>query len=47
MHVNFGILRPLDPPVRNKRARYEAYAARANAALEGYRAALEDAGLMA
>lgn len=47
MHVNFGILRPLDPPVRNKRARYEAYAARANAALEEYGRALEDAGLMA
>ena len=47
MHVNFGILRPLDPPVRNKRERYGAYAARANAALEDYRLALADAGLMA
>ena len=47
MHVNFGILRPLDPPVRNKRERYGAYARRASAALDGYRAALEAAGLMA
>ena len=47
MHVNFGIMRPLDPPVRNKRERYGAYAARANAALVGYRRALEAAGLMA
>lgn len=47
MHVNFGIMRPLDPPVRNKRARYEAYAARANGALDAYCASLESAGLMA
>ncbi|MEY8460958.1 methylenetetrahydrofolate--tRNA-(uracil(54)-C(5))-methyltransferase (FADH(2)-oxidizing) TrmFO [Eggerthellaceae bacterium 24-137] len=47
MHVNFGIMRPLDPPVRNKRERYGAYAARANAALEGYGQALVAAGLMA
>lgn len=47
MHVNFGIMRPLDEPVRNKRDRYAAYAARANGALKAYRAALEDAGLMA
>lgn len=47
MHVNFGIMRPLDPPIRNKRARYGAYAARANSALESYRDALEAAGLMA
>lgn len=47
MHVNFGIMRPLDPPVRNKRARYGAYAARANSALGSYCDALEAAGLMA
>ncbi len=46
MHVNFGIMRPLDPPVRNKRERYGAYAARANAALGAYRAELRAAGLM-
>ena len=47
MHVNFGILRPLDPPVRNKRERYGAYARRASESLDGYRIALEAAGLMA
>ncbi len=47
MHVNFGIMRPLDPPVRNKRERYGAYARRASEALDGYRIALEAAGLMA
>lgn len=46
MHVNFGIMRPLEPPVRNKRERYGAYAARATAALESYRGALDAAGLM-
>ncbi|MEC4176923.1 methylenetetrahydrofolate--tRNA-(uracil(54)-C(5))-methyltransferase (FADH(2)-oxidizing) TrmFO [Adlercreutzia sp. R7] len=46
MHVNFGIMRPLEPPVRNKRERYGAYAARATAALGGYREALDAAGLM-
>ncbi len=33
MKANFGILPPLLPPVRNKRARYRAYAERALAAL--------------
>lgn len=47
MHVNFGLMRPLDVPVRNKRDRYAAYAARANAALASYRDALAAAGLMA
>ena len=47
MHVNFGLMRPLDPPVRNKRERYGAYAARAEAALASYREALDAAGLMA
>lgn len=46
MHVNFGILAPLEPPVKNKRARYEAYAARANAALEAYAAELRSAALL-
>ena len=44
-HVNFGILAPLDPPIRNKRARYAGYAERGAAALEGYLAALDRAGL--
>ncbi|MDR1413176.1 MAG: methylenetetrahydrofolate--tRNA-(uracil(54)-C(5))-methyltransferase (FADH(2)-oxidizing) TrmFO [Actinomycetes bacterium] len=29
MHVNFGLMPPLHPPVRNKRNRYQAYAQRA------------------
>ncbi|MDF1542498.1 MAG: methylenetetrahydrofolate--tRNA-(uracil(54)-C(5))-methyltransferase (FADH(2)-oxidizing) TrmFO [Anaerosomatales bacterium] len=29
MHVNWGLVPPLDPPVRGKRSRYAAYAARA------------------
>lgn len=36
MKANFGILPPLDPPVRNKRQRYQAYAERALEALEGF-----------
>lgn len=46
MHVNFGILPPLDPPVRNKRDRYAAYAARGNSALDRYCDALAEAGLL-
>lgn len=46
MHVNFGLMRPLEPPVRNKRERYGAYAARAEAALASYREALDAVGLM-
>jgi len=46
MHVNFGVLPPLDPPIRNKRDRYAAYAARGERALSEYRAALEHAGLI-
>jgi len=34
MKANFGLLPELDPPVRDKRARYLAYAARAQGALE-------------
>ncbi|MDO8879812.1 MAG: methylenetetrahydrofolate--tRNA-(uracil(54)-C(5))-methyltransferase (FADH(2)-oxidizing) TrmFO [Coriobacteriia bacterium] len=30
MHVNFGLMPPLDPPVRGKRERYAAYAERAH-----------------
>ncbi|HOA25312.1 MAG TPA: methylenetetrahydrofolate--tRNA-(uracil(54)-C(5))-methyltransferase (FADH(2)-oxidizing) TrmFO [Aggregatilineales bacterium] len=36
MKANFGLLPPLDPPVRNKRERYAAYAARALDALERF-----------
>ena len=46
MHVNFGIMAPLEAPVRNKAARYEAYAARGAEALAAYARALSAAGLM-
>ena len=46
MHVNFGIMPPLDPPVRNKGLRYEAYAARGAEALAMYRRDLADASLI-
>lgn len=36
MKPNFGIMPPLQPPVRNKRARYAAYAERAERHLEEY-----------
>ncbi len=45
MHVNFGIMPALDPPVKNKRQRYEAYAARGAEALDGYVRSLEEAGI--
>lgn len=45
MHVNFGIIRPLEQKVRNKRERYAAYAQRGASALEGYLSMLRDAGL--
>ena len=44
-HVNFGILAPFEPQIRNKRERYAAYAARGAEALEGYLADLKRAGL--
>jgi methylenetetrahydrofolate--tRNA-(uracil-5-)-methyltransferase len=34
MKANFGLMPPLDPPVRNKRSRYRAYMERALASLE-------------
>ena len=46
MHVNFGIMPPLDPHVRNKRERYAAYARRGSAALEAYVCELSQRGLM-
>lgn len=45
MHVNFGIMEPLETRVRNKRERYAAYAARGMQALAAYRRALDAAGL--
>lgn len=46
MHVNFGIMKPLDAPVKNKGKRYEAYAQRGAQALASYRRALAGAGLL-
>lgn len=45
-HVNFGVMPPLDPPVRRKRERYAAYARRGEEALGSYCAALAGAGLL-
>lgn len=45
MHVNFGVMVPLDPPIKQKRERYAAYAARADEALTAYADALAEAGL--
>jgi len=43
MKANFGIMPPLEPPVRNKRERYRAYARRALRDLEGWLAEIEAA----
>lgn len=45
MHVNFGIMEPLDPPIRNKRERYAAYARRGAKAMKSYSEYLEKIGL--
>ena len=42
MHVNFGLVPPLDPPVRGKRARYKAYSKRARHELDDYLAGRPD-----
>lgn len=46
MHVNFGIMRPLETRVRNKRDRYHAYAERGEAALSAYVDVLRAVGLL-
>lgn len=46
MHVNFGILPPLDNHIRNKRDRYEAYRKRGDDALESYSSELIRQGLL-
>ena len=46
MHVNFGIMPPLDPPVKNKRVRYGAYAERGARFLDDYVRCLAAAGLL-
>lgn len=42
MHVNFGLLPPLDLPIRNRRARYDAYADRAFRCVESTIALRDD-----
>ncbi len=42
MHVNYGIMEPLVPPVKRKGERYAAYAARAKAAIEHFVATRSD-----
>lgn len=46
MHVNFGILKPLDQHIRNKGMRYAAYAERGSRAMEGYVADIHAKGLL-
>ena len=36
MHVNFGIIEPLETPIRNKAQRYETYASRGEKAMREY-----------
>jgi methylenetetrahydrofolate--tRNA-(uracil-5-)-methyltransferase len=38
LHVNYGIMAPLDPPIKRKRERYAAYSKRALHAMEDFRA---------
>ena len=45
MHVNFGIIEPLEKKVKNKGERYAQYAARAQEALSGYLERLQDCSL--
>lgn len=44
MHVNFGLVPPLEPPVRGRKMRYEAYAARAIATMRAWLASRPDLG---
>ena len=46
MHVNFGILKPLDQHIRNKGMRYAAYAERGSRAMEDYMADIRAKGLL-
>lgn len=46
MHVNFGIMAPLDQHIRNKQQRYAAYAERGSKALVQYKEALVACGLL-
>ncbi|MBP3866693.1 MAG: methylenetetrahydrofolate--tRNA-(uracil(54)-C(5))-methyltransferase (FADH(2)-oxidizing) TrmFO [Eggerthellaceae bacterium] len=46
MHVNFGIMPPLEKPIKNKRERYEAYRVRGEQALAQYCDELRRLGLL-
>lgn len=46
MHVNFGIMPPLDAKIKNKRDRYAAYAERGKEDMRAYVQKLKDAGLL-
>ena len=46
MHVNFGIIEPLEQRIKNKGERYRAYAERGQAALKQYCEELEELGLL-
>ena len=45
MHVNFGIFEPIEPKIRNKQARYTAYAERGFKAIQEYGVYLDQLGL--
>jgi methylenetetrahydrofolate--tRNA-(uracil-5-)-methyltransferase len=44
MHVNFGLMPPLEPPVKGKRERAAAYATRGASAMAQWLAAAQDLG---
>ena len=44
MHVNFGVMRPFEPRIKNKGERYRAFAQRGEEALGQYAAELKEAG---
>ena len=46
MHVNFGIMKPFEKKIRNKRERYAAYASRGDEKLRRYVEALHKKGLI-
>ena len=46
MHVNFGIIKPLESRIKNKQQRYEAYQRRGEEALLSYAEALKSIGLL-
>ena len=46
MHVNFGLIPPLEAPIKNRQQRYLAYAQRGGKAMEGFVSRLAESGLM-